>query len=593
MTQYYDFSFSLQPPLFSPTQLFFLHILNTQAKCISQNLTDTTFTPKHTLESHTPQSPMDSHTQDSNPPQPATFEYGFYTSADFARDSKSTLHFIIQTNHAPAVLDFAESIADTLPLSLSFCFLTLSVCDSLESLQPLAHTEGILPYTPHTHFCTATQTRDFLSDEHFGDFSLFCFAKPLAHTEEILPYLTSIIHELQSQKNVVLDTARGFKECSLKPFKNTDDTPSVCVMCDISSLKTFFRIHNAQSDVLASFEKPSVRLAPKEVFAQRFCKDSHGLVLTSLPYDPLLQLFSALLLREEITHFFLRPTSYTPERIFAHTPIDSHTLCVSESGLFLDTARAYCDFKTLLHTNLAHHTNAQNTQPSVILYISSKHPSAILLQNGGNFQQILNTSFEANPKHLIESIRTNYASGAELVGNFAHKQDITLFENLADISIRTDNLTHIFGIAALLLGMHPSSNLSTDTLLESLPQAYDSLLACANEFLRAKGPRIDYILQREHDTLTLDYPRIFRSSMSFKCADMDNVILAYGFIDSFCEFLATLVRDIQTNHAFGDSLEVLLCGDVFGHSIFLERILGFLPKNITLTLPQDGFLDYH
>ncbi|WP_394955134.1 hypothetical protein [uncultured Helicobacter sp.] len=584
MIKYYDFSFSLQPPVFSPAQIFFTQILYTQAQSIVQNLQNI----DNTLDSTS--STLDT-ALDSQSTLPSVFESSFYTSADFAQDSKPTLHFIVQTDHPPAVLALAESIATSLPLSLSFSFLDLSVRDSLDSLQPLAHTEEFLTYTPQTHFCTATQTRDFLANEYFGDFALFSFAKPLAHTDGILTYLTSILQILKSHQSAIIDTAKGFKECSLTPFEDKH-TQSLCVMCDISSLKTFFRIHNAQSDILASFEKPFVLLAPKEVFAQRFCRNSHGLVLTALPYDPILQLLSALLLREEITHFFLRDTSHTPERIFAHTPTDSHTLCVSESGLFLDTAQAHCDFKTLLHTNLTHHTNAQNTQPSVILYISSKHPSAILLQNKGDFQQILDTSFEANPKHLIESIRANYTSGAELVNNFARKQDIALFENLADISIHTDNLTHIFGIAALLLGMHPSDNLSANTLLEILPQAYDSLLACANEFLRPKGPRIDYILLREQDALTLDYPRIFRSSMSFKCADMDNVILAYGFIDSFCEFLATLVRDIQTNHAFGNNLEVLLCGDVFGHSIFLERILGFLPKNITLTLPQDGFLDY-
>lgn len=587
MTQYYDFSFSLQPPVFSPTQLFFAQILHTQAQLIasqiplddSSALTHIAPTPQPPLDSHTPDS-----AQDSNHSKPTIFTHGFYTHAQFAQEP--TLHFIIQTDHAPSVLTFAESIAASLPLSLGFCFLTLSVLDSLESLQPRA-----LPdYTPHTHFCTATQTQTFLSSEHFGDFSLLSFAKPLAHTDGILTYLDSLSQELRSHKSVLLDTTKGFQECSLTPF---EDTQSLCVMCDISSLKTFFRIHSAQVDILASFEKPSMRLVPKEVFASSFQRDSHGLTLVSLPYDPILQLLSALLLRDEITHFFLRDTSATPQRIFAHTPLDSHTLCVSESGLYLDCAQAHCDFRTLLHTNLAHHT-PHTAQSSVVLYISSKHPSAILLQSGGEFKQILDVRFEANPKLIIESIRAHYTSGTELVANFSRRQDIALFEHFGDTSIHTDNLTHIFGIAALLLGMHPSSNLSEDTLLATMPHAYDRLLMYANGFLRPKGPRIDYILLRDEDnTLTLDYPRIFRSSMSFKCADMDNVILAYGFIDSFCEFLATLVRDIQTNHAFGENLEVLLCGDVFGQHIFFERILSFLPKNITLTLPQDGFLDYY
>lgn len=578
MTQYYDFSFSLQPPVFSPTQIFFTQILSTQAQIIArQHLIDT---------SHT-QSPDEHATQSCE----KIYTYRFYANPDFTQDQKPTLHFIIHTNQTQALLDFAESLATTIPLSLGFSFIDLQVCDSLQSLQPITIPE----YEAQTHFYTATQTQDFLSDEHFGDFKLFSFAKPLMHTQDISSYLTTILHNLKSNQSVVLDTARGFKECSLTPFQNT--TQSLCVMCDISSLKTFFRIHTAQVDILASFEKPFVSLAPKEVFADKFPLDSHGLMLTALPYDAILQLMSALLLREEITHFFLRDTDMTPARVFSHTPRDSHILCVSESGLFVDTAQTQCDFKTLLHTNLAHHIRQSHddSKPtsSVVFYISSKHPSAILLRTGESFKQLLDTTFEANPQCLIESIRTNYKSGAELVENFTKKLNTPLFVNFTTTSIRTDNLTHIFGIAALLLGMHPNTNLNEETLLQTLPHAYDSLLACANQFLRSKGPRIDYILLRDTDnTLTLDYPRIFRSSMSFKCADMENVILAYGFIDSFCEFLATLVRDVQTNYAFGENLEVLLCGDVFGQSIFLERILGFLPKNITLTLPQDGFLDY-
>ena len=141
MGQYYDFSFSLQPPVLSPAQRFFAQILCTQAESIAHNLTHTTDSVPHTSLD----SPLDS------PQVPIIFESNFYTSTDFARDSKPTLHFIIHTNHAPAVLEFADSLSQILPLSLNFCFLTLSLLDSLESLQPLT-----LPaYTPHTHFCTA------------------------------------------------------------------------------------------------------------------------------------------------------------------------------------------------------------------------------------------------------------------------------------------------------------------------------------------------------------------------------------------------------------------------------------------------------
>ncbi len=70
---------------------------------------------------------------------------------------------------------------------------------------------------------------------------------------------------------------------------------------------------------------------------------------------------------------------------------------------------------------------------------------------------------------------------------------------------------------------------------------------------------------------------------------MEDEILAYGVLDSLSEFLATLVRDTKTNLAIDN---VLLLGDMLGNSIFLDKLLGYLPKDIHLILPQDGMLDY-
>ena len=70
---------------------------------------------------------------------------------------------------------------------------------------------------------------------------------------------------------------------------------------------------------------------------------------------------------------------------------------------------------------------------------------------------------------------------------------------------------------------------------------------------------------------------------------MEDEILSYGILDSLSEFIATLVRDTKTNLQIK---KVLLLGDMLSNSIFFDRILGYLPKDIHLILPKDGLLDY-
>ncbi len=142
----------------------------------------------------------------------------------------------------------------------------------------------------------------------------------------------------------------------------------------------------------------------------------------------------------------------------------------------------------------------------------------------------------------------------------------------------SSNLIDIFDSAATILGFHAQE--SNDK---------NAIFYRAYRFVRERGPRIDYKLLRKDNEISLDYHRIIRSCLSFKCAGMEDEILCFGLLDSLSEFVATLVRDTLTNLAID---KVLLLGDMLSHHIFLDRILEYLPKNIQLLLPKDGLIDY-
>lgn len=563
--KYYDFIFfytSYDTDSYLP---FFVKILKDQAKA---------FKPKDSKQTQ--------------------YKWGVYEEISSDSAKKKSLHFVIQSDDAQAVLAFADSLNIHLPLSLSFAFSELKVLFDLQTLKPCK----IKPFTPKTHYCTPNEIKAFLGEQSFGKVSVFSYAKKLQNVRNLGVFVKQIFEKLQNNKTntpILLQSARGLKELSLEPFKEFNE----CIVCDISSLQTLFRIQNVECELMASFEKPSMNLAPKAVFAKQFVLNKFGLVLCTLPYDCTLQLLSALMVQKEITHFFIR--DYKNKKLsaqsvpnFHHSKQRQKIITANENGLFIDTAID----KDISLLELFKHNITQDCAKTLIFYMSSKYKSAILLREShiplgekGSLKEVMNVRFECNIARILQDIASNYESGEMLVQNFKQQVSLHCLKNLnPNQSVMSENVIHIFGIAALLLDMKDETP-NESNLLEILSNASTSLIANANEFVHQKGPRIDYHLLRENNQLHLDYSRIFRSSMSFKCAGMENAILAYGFIDSFCEFLANMVRDMQINYAFGENFGVLLCGDMFGHKIFFTRLLNFLPKNISLILPKDGFLD--
>ncbi|MCX2716511.1 hypothetical protein OQH61_02035 [Helicobacter sp. MIT 21-1697] len=530
-------------------------------------------------------------------------------------------------SYAKLILEFANEISLKLPLSLYFYFRELHTItpptpfyDTLckESMQQsiphafpdkpmniqnlLQDSHAILAHfhAPKTYYYTALETKEILNPSS----DMFAFLnpphssmhKPLATQDKA--YFVGIVDMLKEKQCVPFCTQRGMQILSLAPTPHTHTT----ILCDIASIKTYFRTHQSHIDTLASFEKPLTRLVPKEVFQEHFPIDECGLALIGLPYDMPLALIGALLLQDDISYFFLsydiQHTYPTPFDFCHSLGLNAQTFTISHNGILIDThiTQQYT-LESLINTHLYSHTQADisstdtphslphledsPSQPYLVIYLSTTHPSAFLIQEQKS-KILLDISFECNPHLILQDIIHSYKSGDELIKSFGthSPQLLKHIFALPTTPQLSHNLTDIFGILSFILGF--SSTYDT-------PADKNALFYRAYRFVRERGPRIDYTLLRKDNTISLDYNRIVRSCISFKCADMDDEILAYGVLDSLSEFLATLVRDTKTNLAINN---VLLLGDMLGNSIFLDRILGYLPKDIHLILPQDGKLDY-
>ncbi|TLD80491.1 hypothetical protein LS68_007010 [Helicobacter sp. MIT 05-5293] len=536
------------------------------------------------------------------------------TAAFYALDSQT--HFIVldvpalmahittsetDDSSRQRILEFSQQISLKLPLSLYFRFLEIKPIvpnetfytlfeqnhNPIQCLQEtlglplcdIAHDEIILE--PKTYYFDALETRQILdsSSDFYAQPNTASFNQKLLLPPDFSSFLNHAIDELCNHQPIILHTQYGIKTLSLQPLPQNQ----MCVACDIASLKTYFRIHQAQIDALASFEKPSVCLVPKEVFQQNFPQNPKGEVLVSLPYDIILALIGAKLLQKDIDYFFL---SYAEQGLsqpfdFRHSILPAQQiLCVAQNGVFIDTSIKGKDLSSLVSAHIAQEEPSQRT---LVIYLSTRHSSVFMVCDSGISRSMLDIAFETNPRLIIEDIIQSYESGKDLVDNFnhiTHNQALKLL-NLSPKSHISHNLTDLFATAAQILNF-------TDS--DDMMQCKNTLFALANTFVRDRGPRIDFhLLKDQQNTLTLDYNRAIRSSLSFKCAQMENVILAYGFLDSMSEFVATLIRDTQINF---EIKRTLLLGDMLSNAIFLDRLLGYLPKNINLILPKDGLMDY-
>ncbi|TLD96235.1 hypothetical protein LS71_007130 [Helicobacter jaachi] len=503
------------------------------------------------------------------------------------------------------IVKFANTLAQNLPLSLYFCFRDLSPITlpqafftalsqmpslhrlTLKDIFALSLTHLNVPHnatlvdskttlssfeTPKTYYYTAMQTRQILNPKSASFSALnppnFSPHKPLALPEK--DYFTRIVQRLKNTESVPFCTQRGTFLLSLAPLENTHTT----LLCDIASLKTFFRTHQSQVDVLATFEKPYAKLMPKEVFQKHFPLDEQALVRVGLPYDMPLAIIGALLLQDDISYFFLSPTQGQSDFNFCHSSAPStQILNISQNGTIIDT---YISPNNTLQSLLEAHT--QGLERYLLIYLSTRHPSVFAISHNQTLRALLDITFERNAHLIVQDIKHSYKSGSDLIESFS-KHSPKLLESILALPLTSHishNLTDVLDVASFVLGFSPI-------------QDKNALFARANAFVRERGPRIDYKLLRKDNAIMLDYNRIFRSCLSFKCADMEDEILAYGILDSLSEFVATLIRDTKTNLSLTN---VLLLGDMLSSHIFLDRTLGYLPKDIHLILPKDGFIDY-
>ncbi len=472
----------------------------------------------------------------------------------------NTTSFYLQAS-AETTLEFAQKLSEILPFSLDFSFLSLK-----EITEPLD--ENLFQTTSLSKplFMNAKEHQNFLDKNSslyanaLGFVKNTAFKGAIIHSpKELIDCLTQLKSMLKTQDFIPINTSRGALSLSLK-----NPSPSV-IFSDLSSVLSCTKLPLEDAKYLASLEKPCIKVSLKSVFKDTFKSDE---IIAQLPFDPILNLLCRILQDEGIEFVFMHANDPQEALLYYETLFKTPKRLITPTKKFvLENNLSAIAFKDELEF-------LKETPHSIVLYLSFKRPTRLLLHANGSLKTLLSVSFDFNK---IFNLLKQDEKASRMLQNYATK-----FPNfyarvleLSNHNLGGANLLDFFQILGFVLGY------SEDFCAQSV-------IPLAKECLRSKGPRIDYkILKDDSFKMALNFSKVMHSAMSFRLAGVENEILSLGILDSLAEFLGNFIWDNAQNFSVQ---EVTIAGDFFGEKVFLDLFVQYFPK--TLTLKTHEFLDY-
>ncbi|MGN8367980.1 protein hydE [Helicobacter pylori] len=472
----------------------------------------------------------------------------------------NTTSFYLQAS-AEITLEFAQKLSEILPFSLDFSFLSLK-----EITEPLD--ENLFQTTSLSKplFMNAKEHQDFLDKNSslyanaLGFVKNAAFKGAIIHSpKELIDCLTQLKEALKTQDFIPVHTSRGALFFSLK-----NPSPSV-IFSDLSSVLTCTKLPLEDAKYLASLEKPSIKAPLKSVFKDTFKNDE---IIAQLPYDPILNLLCHILQDEGIEFVFMHE-SRSCEALLHYEALfkTPKRLITPTKNFVLENNLSTLPFKNELEF-------LRETPNSIVLYLSFKRPTRLLLHANGSLKTLLSVSFDFNQ---IFNLLKQDEKASRMLQNYATKfpDFYVRIVELSQYNLGGANLLDFFRILGFILGYSEDFH-------------SHSIISLAKECLRPKGPRIDYkILKDDSLKMALNFSKIMHSAMSFRLAGVENEILSLGILDSLAEFLGNFIWDNAQNFSVQ---EVTIAGDFFGEKVFLDLFVRYFPK--TLALKTHAFLDY-
>ena len=320
----------------------------------------------------------------------------------------------------------------------------------------------------------------------------------------------------------------------------------------LSTVAHYTNATNSEIAAMGAIEKPLIKLKTNIKFKMDFEDITNELIRFKLPDDLVLHLLLSELNKLGINLIFTTkeklPFDVKFDLVEYKKESEPIEVVVSDNHIAIVKGEKGLPYNNLENKTLIPHIGAFFSvikehslldKTVVGVNISKEYHNDILVYSK-KFGTIEYLSFAFNfssIKDVLDSIVSTNETGNKLVENFKNKFP-QHFETISAIVFdeKDFNVYKLWGIVSIVLGYSKEKDLAKSAKI---------LEESASSFLGTKGPRIDYKLKSIENKVYLDPLMTIRTAMSFKLAQVDQLTLSYGVIESFVEFVSTSCDEIK------------------------------------------------
>ncbi|TKX29425.1 hypothetical protein CQA38_04920 [Campylobacter sp. MIT 12-5580] len=358
--------------------------------------------------------------------------------------------------------------------------------------------------------------------------------------------LDKSVNVLKNAKHLVLKNAFGVYK--IKLFDD-DFKASFLMPTDLKALNSAFVCSNENLKLLASLEKPIMKLRFSSIFRKNHSTPQHEFKV-KMAYNLFLFALGLKLFEEgfKFLSFFKLEHFEDELELF-----EFENQLVIVRGLDFINQRAKELILSKEDKNYARisYILSDFKQESLLLDLSKTQDDIVLLNKE---LRLLELTMPSSAKQMYEDICAD-AIGKRLYDNFALQ-----FELLQGEFELEKSFFSLLGLVGLILKLDDSPQKAAVKLLE-----------LSDESKIPRGVKIDYRF-KEHSK-EFDYTRTLRSVMSFLLAGVQASNIAYGAVESLAFFLRDFYDELREKN---QAQIVILSGSLFEHKSLLKNALKHL-----------------
>lgn len=500
--------------------------------------------------------------------------------------------------------EFADVLSHSLPLSIFFKSSSVQVVEAIPQGE-----ENLLPCTFPIEFTPKilSNLKDKNSPLYLNPFIVPSPSDALVlsqNGEELMrakeaddfeKLYEQVAHFISEGENVEIKTKSGHyafgKVENLLSLGLKDNFEVVAT--DMSVVERLAVIRDNEIKVLASLERPSIRVKVNAFYANKGILPTNRVKLR-LAEELLIHLVCEKLFAKGVHFIFKTPSSSLTCKAnvdFDKTIplVEPLEVAVLENGeIVIVHGKTYASPKLVeslaKFEDYAHASFASIMQEHGLFddkascfYLSCTHDDRIMNYSKEHGMLDLThfklpSSFEA----IFDEIEKSGKSGPKMMENyknsfpdvFAHALSTKIPQN-APQSIYT-----LWKIVSIILGLSKDFESGAEILIEN-----------AENFGGKKGPRIDYFLLNE-EALISDFNALkcIRSGMSFKLAGIDDTTISFGYMESLGYFFSDMADFYKENL---HNQKIALGGSLFGYRRLTELSCQNIKPNHTICLNRE------